>query len=72
MKSSEKEPNVKIFDLNTPLVPDNIYSSINCTKSTSFYDISTALCLHSLDKDIFVSGSISSNGIWERDIMSNE
>jgi len=70
--TTQEKPNVKIFDLNAPLIPENLYASIKCTKSASFYNVTTTLCLHNLENDVFVSGSISSTGIWERDIMSNE
>ena len=70
-EATQEKPNVNIFNLNAPLVPDNIYASINCRKSASFYDISTTLCIHNLENDIYVSASISVNGVWERDIMSN-
>ena len=71
-KTTQEKPNVNIFDLNAPLEPDNIYASISCKKSASFYNISTTLCLHNLEKDVFVSGSISANGVWEKEIMSNK
>ena len=70
-EATQEKPNVNIFNLNAPLVPDNIYAPINCRKSASFYDISTTLCIHNLENDIYVSASISVNGVWERDIMSN-
>jgi hypothetical protein len=71
-KTTQEKPNVNIFDLNAPLVPENIYASINCKNSASFYNISTTLCLHNLENDVYVSGSISANGVWEREIMSNK
>jgi hypothetical protein len=71
-KTTQEKPNVNIFDLNAPLEPDNIYASISCKKSASFYNISTTICLHNLEKDVFVSGSISANGVWEKEIMSNK
>ena len=71
IKTTQEKPNVNIFDLNAPLVPVNVYASINCKNSASFYNISTTLCLHNLENDVFVSGSISANGVWEKEIMSN-
>jgi hypothetical protein len=71
-KATQEKPNVNIFNLNAPLVPDNIYASINCRKSASFYNISTTICLHNLENDVFVSGSLSINGVWEKEIMSNK
>ena len=70
-EATQEKPNVNIFNLNAPLVPDNIYASINCRKSASFYDTSATLCIHNLENDVYVSASISVNGVWERDIMSN-
>ncbi len=60
--------NVKIFDLSKELEPVNIYSDIKCRKSAKFI-VETTLCIHPVDKDIWVSSSIWNNGVWEGDIV---
>ena len=69
-KISDK-PNVKIFNLKNPLKPKNIYSSIKCKLSASFYDVSTTICVHDLDKDKYVSKALWNDGFWELPLLSN-
>ena len=64
-----KNQTVKIFDLKKPLEPSSVYAPILCNKSASFHGIATTLCIHDLNKDVFVSGSIVNNGVWEKAIM---
>ena len=47
-------PNVKIFNLQKPLKPAQIYSSIKCRKSARFYDVAVSICVHDLNKDKYV------------------
>ena len=60
--------NVKIFDLSKELEPVNIYNGIKCRKSAKFI-VETTLCIHPLEKDIWVSSSIWNHGVWEGDIV---
>lgn len=64
-------PNKKpdIFNLGKELNPDSIYKSIQCRKSIKMI-VSTTLCLHDVNRDIHVSGSILRNGVWESHIIS--
>jgi hypothetical protein len=61
---------VKIFELYTPLQPDEVYSPIVCRKSAEFR-VKTTLCVHNLNNDIHVSGSIMRDGVWEPKLLSN-
>lgn len=60
----ETEANVKIFNLNKPLEPNDTYAPIICRKSAHF-QVTTSLCIHDVQKDIHVSGSILRDGVWE-------
>jgi hypothetical protein len=64
------KPNVKIFDLKKPLEPITVYSPIKCRTSANFYSINTTLCIHDLNRDVFVSEAIWKEGIWEGNTMS--
>ena len=65
----ELKPNVKVIDLNKPLVSPEIYDAIKCKKSAKFIE-STMICVHDLDKDIFVSADIWNSGSFEKDLLS--
>lgn len=60
---------VKIFDLHSPLQPEDVYSVITCRKSAEFR-VKTTLCVHNLNNDIHVSGSIMRDGVWEPKLLS--
>ncbi len=47
-------PNVKVFDLTQSLEPVEVYDQIKCKEST-LYETTTNICVHDLNKDIFVS-----------------
>ena len=47
-------PNVKIFDLNKPLEPKFLYSSIKCRTSANLHNVNTTLCIHDISRDIYV------------------
>ena len=66
-----EKSNVKIFDLGKPLEPENVYMTILCKKSASFFEVVTTLCIHDLSKDVHVSGAIWNAGVWEKGIMGN-
>ena len=67
--SSNDDP-IAIFDLNKNLEPVELYSTIQCKKSREIYVIAT-LCVHDINRDIHVSGSIWRDGIWEPHIMQS-
>lgn len=56
-QTDNSKPNVVIFDLGQPLEPANLYSGIQCRKSAT-YHVATTLCVHNLNNDVHVSGSI--------------
>ncbi len=80
-KSNENKQEIKIknldqsdviyFDLEKSLEPANLYDQIKCRKSAKFIAQIT-LCVHPLEKDIWVSQSIWNNGFWEGNILSNK
>lgn len=59
---------VKIFDLGSKLDPNETYFSIKCRKSMKII-VSTTLCIHDLNNDVYVSNSIWNDGIWEKNIL---
>ncbi len=59
-----KQSNINIFDLNKPLEPKEIYEPIKCRNSSKVY-VETVLCVHDLQKDVFVSNDIWNKGVWE-------
>ncbi|CAF0876752.1 unnamed protein product [Brachionus calyciflorus] len=59
---------INVINLSLPLEPTQLYSYIKCRKSKKIL-ISTTLCIHDLNQDIHVSGSIWQNGIWESHIV---
>ena len=64
-----EKANVKIFDLNLPLVPPELYDPIQCKKSGKFIE-STTICVHDLTKDVFVSADIWNTGSFEKLMLS--
>jgi hypothetical protein len=50
-------PRIFLFNLSRPLEPLELYDSIKCRKSIHNY-VRTMLCVHNVDDDIHVSGSI--------------
>jgi len=75
-KSDQKEiqkekANVNQIKLNLPLLPANIYDPIQCRKS-ALYFVSTTLCVHDINKDVHVSGSIWRDGVWEPHIIGKK
>ena len=69
LPSSKPFVNINIFDLNQPLEPDKTYAPIQCRSSAKLY-VETVLCVHDLEKDIWVSGSIWRDGVWERWVLT--
>jgi FkbM family methyltransferase len=67
--SSNDEP-IAIFDLSKALEPVELYSPIKCKTSREIFVIAT-LCVHDIERDIHVSGSIWRDGIWEPHIMQS-
>ncbi len=59
---------VNIFDLGSKLDPNETYFSIKCRKSMKII-VSTTLCIHDLNNDVYVSNSIWNDGIWEKNIL---
>jgi len=64
----KKKEKIQIFDLTQELIPEELYNSIQCRKSAEFI-VTTYLCVHKLEKDQYVSGSIIKNGVWESQIL---
>lgn len=64
----EVKANVNEFKLSQPLLPANIYDPIQCRKSAVYF-VSTTLCVHDINKDVHVSGSIWRDGVWEPHII---
>ena len=64
----ENTPNVKLFDLSSKLDPSEIYLNIQCRKSIEIF-VSTTLCVHDINNDRYVSGSIWTNGVWENHVI---
>ena len=64
----ENTPNVKLFDLSSKLDPSEIYLNIQCRKSIEIF-VSTTLCVHDINNDRYVSGSIWINGVWENHVI---
>lgn len=79
-KSIEKKETIKteisdvadimFFDLGNSLEPSDIYDQVKCRKSAKFI-VETTLCVHPIEKDIYVSLSIWNNGFWEEKTLSN-
>lgn len=63
-----KNKHVSIFNLSKPLEPNSSYWAIQCVPSANVY-VKTTLCLHQLNFDVHVSGSIWRNGLWEPHIL---
>lgn len=66
--SNVPAPNIVLFDLNKALEPASEYDPIQCRKSAVYY-VSTTLCVHNLNQDVHVSGSIWREGVWEPHIV---
>ena len=64
----EEKANVNKIQLSLPLLPANIYDPIQCRKSAVFF-VSTTLCVHDINKDVYVSASIWKDGLWEQEIL---
>lgn len=60
---------VKVFDLSGDIVPNTTYDQIPCRKSALII-VETTLCVHTIKNDVYVSGSIWNNGVWEENILS--
>jgi FkbM family methyltransferase len=56
---------ISIIDLKSPLNDQEI----KCRKSAKIADIETTICIHDVNKDVWVSGSIWNSGVWEGDIV---
>ena len=63
-ETEEIKKYLKIYDLNAP---NN--ETFECVK-TAMIIVQTTICIHNIDKDIYVSKSLKYNGIWESDIVS--
>ena len=61
--------NVKVIDLDAELEPKEIYGNITCRKSKQIM-VSTTLCVHDIKIDVWVSGMIMRDGIFEDGLMS--
>ena len=68
--SANSNKSVIVIDLSSPLEPKSLYEPIKCRKS-AYFIVRTTLCVHDLDKDIHVSGSIWRDGVWEPHALSN-
>ncbi len=61
---------ITLIDLKSKLSPRNLYKHIKCRKSLMVI-VRTTLCIHNIENDIHVSGSIWRDGIWEEHVISN-
>ena len=66
---NKNKQKINIFDLSQKLTPESVYNPIKCRKS-GVYIVSTHLCVHNVENDMHVSGSIMNNGAWEAHILS--
>ena len=64
----KKQEFVKLFEISKEPLPSNVYEPINCVDSSKFI-VTTKLCVHSKEKDVYISGSILGGGIWEGHLM---
>ena len=46
--------NVKVFDLNQPLAPADLYELIECVQSAEFFATIVTVCLHNINVDTVV------------------
>ena len=60
---------INLFDLNQALEPRDIYESIQCRTSAEIF-VETVLCVHDLERDVWVSASIWRDGVWERWVLT--
>ena len=65
---NKKPEFVKLFEISKEPLPSNVYEPINCVDSSKFI-VTTKLCVHSKEKDVYISGSILGGGIWEGHLM---
>jgi FkbM family methyltransferase len=63
-----REASVILFNLDQPLEPESVYKPISCRLSAKIF-VQTTLCIHPVDKDIWVSQNIWTNGYWEPNIL---
>ena len=68
-KTDKHKPNTKIFDLTQPLEPSETYKEIQCKESAKFV-VQTVICVHEIDKDVYVSKDIWEFGSFEGEILS--
>jgi hypothetical protein len=54
---------LKIYDLNKP--NDGNFECVNSTKIV----VQTTICVHDIQRDIYVSGAIKNIGVWEYNLM---
>jgi hypothetical protein len=59
---------VSLFKISKEPLQANIYEPIKCVDSSKFIVV-TKLCVHDKEKDVFISGSILGQGIWEGHLM---
>jgi hypothetical protein len=69
LEGQNESPNVKIFNFKKPQEPAVLYDKIECIKSAVMV-VSTTICLHDLDKDVYVSKTLKKDGVWEFKIVS--
>lgn len=66
----KNQGDIILFDLDQPLEPESEYKPISCRLSAKIL-VQTTLCIHPVDKDIWVSQNIWTNGYWEPGILGN-
>jgi hypothetical protein len=54
-----------LFDIRKPLLPRELYEPIKCKQAGKFV-VAPIICVHDLDKDIWVSAFIWNNGSFEQ------
>jgi len=54
-----------LFDIRKPLLPLELYEPIKCKQAGKFV-VAPIICVHDLDKDIWVSAFIWNNGSFEQ------
>ena len=62
-EKSAMNPHIKIYDLNK----SNRYN-FECVNATKII-VSTLICIHDVQRDIYVSGAIKNVGVWEYSLV---
>ena len=55
-----------MFDIKKALTPEELYESIKCKQAGKFV-VAPIICVHPLEKDVWVSAYIWNNGSFEKE-----